>query len=165
MADYTSQLLNNNDFYINTAPITIGNHSHTITTNTTSTGTITTPWTDGTEWARPEWARPEWEWMDGGNGTTAVPASSYGIDNDNRFWKTSVSTYLDLGISKEKVLELISLMCILITEHGISPKIIFDIHRELMEGKYIGEIINSLREALNEPEEKDFEKELDNLLG
>lgn len=154
MQDYTQHLLDNNDLYINPS---IGNHRHTITTNTTSTGT--TIWTDGSEWNTPERS-----WSDG---TSSVPPVSGNVYADDQYWKKlSGSTWTSLGLDKEKVLELISLMCILITEHGMSPKIIFLVHKELMEGKYIDDIIRSLQEALNETEEeKDFEKELDNILG
>jgi hypothetical protein len=164
MQDYTQHLLDNNDLYINPS---IGNHRHTITTNTittntTSTGTGTTIWTDGSEWSRPDWVLPVW-WD---NAATVPPVSGSPYADDQYWKKISGVTWTSLGLDKGKVLELISLMCILITEHGISPKIIFDIHKELMDGKNIENIIRSLQEALNETEEeKDFEKELDNILG
>jgi hypothetical protein len=164
MPDYIQHLLDNNDLYIQPS---IGNHTHTITTNTTSTGTtiwtdggtgtITTPWADATEWRSPEWS---WE------NAASIPPVSGNVYAEDQYWKKlSGSTWTSLGLDKEKVLELISLMCILITEHGMSPKIIFLVHKELNSGKYIDDIIRSLQEALNETEEKDFEKELDNILG
>lgn len=152
MQDYTQHLLDNNDLYINPS---IGNHRHTITTNTITTNTTstgTTIWTDGSEW---------WD------NAAAVPPVSGNVYAEDQYWKKlSGSTWTSLGLYKGKVLELISLMCILITEHGMSPKIIFLVHKELNSGKYIDDIIRSLQEALNETEEeKDFEKELDNILG
>ena len=158
---------------ISISPSLIGgapSHTHTITSDTIAagSGSLTSgtatirydyPWTDGGNWRGNEWT-VETTPLSGGGGNA-------GWTDDHDYWKvTSGSTWVSLGLDKNKVLELMVLLVKLITEHNISPKIILDIHNELSDGEDIDNIIKSLKEFLKEPDEllKDFETELDNLM-
>ena len=159
---------------ISISPSLIGgapSHTHTITTSSATiaagSGSLTSgtatirydyPWTDGGNWRGNEWTVE----------TPPLSPSAGTVWTDDRdYWKVaSGSTWVSLGLDKNKVLELMVLLVKLITEHNISPKIILDIHNELSDGEDIDNIIKSLKEFLKEPDEllKDFETELDNLM-